>query len=253
MLLRWFVKHGVEVFFLQELTSSRLFITSRTTGCLPVFNSQDLFADLSSAVVTISAKLDSRSLAGTICGFTQIWQPRSMPQTLFRSCESETRKDLQGLLIGWLPGIPVLPARELQRKGRTPEKSFSLSLRVATTWGWRLGVWFDQVGCHYHIAFSQVEDDWQVSIPLQTGENSEKIISWLFCLSHWVSVGAEGWRSTSWHCVSWSSFPLQVRLRDWAMFPSSQSLREKLERTYSFSSKVFLVTKNCPSKNHKKS
>ena len=78
-------------------------------------------------------------------------------------------------------------------------------------------------------------------------------ISWLFCLSHWVSVGAEGWRSTSWHCVSWSSFPLQVRLRDWATFPSSQSLREKLERTYSFSSKVFIVTKNCPSKNHKKS
>lgn len=202
MLLRWFVKHGVD---------SRLFITSRTTGCLPVFNSQDLFADLSSAVVTISAKLDSRSLAGTICGFTQIWQPRSMPQTLFRSCESETRKDLQGLLIGWLPGIPVLPARELQRKGRTPEKSFSLSLRVATTWGWRLGVWFDQVGCHYHIAFSQVEDDWQVSMPLQTGEKFRKdhFVTFLF-----VTLG---------QCRSWRMEINVLALRIMEFLPTSSS------------------------------
>lgn len=63
-----------------------------------------------------------------------------MPQTLFRSCESETRKDLQGFVDLLTSGIPVLPARELQRKGRTPEKSFFLSLRVAATWGRRSGV-----------------------------------------------------------------------------------------------------------------
>ena len=99
----------------------RLYVLSPTTSCLPVFTSQEWLCSLLVHMLCPALSDHYRSLAGSTCAFTQIWQRHSMSRPLllygFEILCSDWRLPQTELAFSD-SGDTILFACELQRKGQ---------------------------------------------------------------------------------------------------------------------------------------